>query len=125
MPRFTHPPAIDQRCPSCGAPGTRTIESRVTAQGRRRRHQCSSCSSRFTTHEIGADLFDQLMADSATLHQLRSILRNDQPATASSNHPQPAAHCITCVHGGDTGRCDLTLPEAFTPAATDCPYHRN
>jgi len=40
-------------CPTCGAPNTRVIDSRPAEGGQaiRRRRQCESCSSRFTTYE--------------------------------------------------------------------------
>ena len=41
------------RCPVCGAPETRVIETRRSDEGRvnRRRRECPECQSRFTTYE--------------------------------------------------------------------------
>ena len=41
------------RCPVCGAPETRVIETRSTDDGRvnRRRRECPECQNRFTTYE--------------------------------------------------------------------------
>ncbi len=41
------------RCPKCSASETRVIETRTADEGRivRRRRECPSCSSRFTTYE--------------------------------------------------------------------------
>ncbi|MCE5201049.1 MAG: transcriptional regulator NrdR [Synergistaceae bacterium] len=41
------------RCPVCGAPETRVIETRSTDDGRvnRRRRECPECQGRFTTYE--------------------------------------------------------------------------
>lgn len=41
------------RCPKCGAPETRVIETRSADEGRvnRRRRECPECSARFTTYE--------------------------------------------------------------------------
>lgn len=41
------------RCPFCGAPDTRVIDSRLAGEGDqvRRRRECLSCSERFTTYE--------------------------------------------------------------------------
>ncbi len=41
------------RCPVCGAPETRVIETRSTDEGRvnRRRRECPECQNRFTTYE--------------------------------------------------------------------------
>ena len=41
------------RCPKCGAPETRVIETRSVDEGRvnRRRRECPECQSRFTTYE--------------------------------------------------------------------------
>ncbi|MDO4988371.1 MAG: transcriptional regulator NrdR [Synergistes sp.] len=41
------------RCPFCGAPETRVVETRSSDEGRvnRRRRECPACSNRFTTYE--------------------------------------------------------------------------
>lgn len=41
------------KCPACGAPDTRVIDSRSGREGTeiRRRRQCDGCSHRFTTYE--------------------------------------------------------------------------
>jgi len=41
------------KCPFCGNPDTKVIDSRPTEEGRaiRRRRECESCSKRFTTYE--------------------------------------------------------------------------
>lgn len=41
------------RCPSCSHNGTRVLDSRPVDEGRsiRRRRECESCLSRFTTFE--------------------------------------------------------------------------
>ncbi len=41
------------RCPVCGAPETRVIETRSVDEGRvnRRRRECPECQGRFTTYE--------------------------------------------------------------------------
>ena len=45
------------KCPFCGAPDTRVVDSRLAGEGDqvRRRRECVSCSERFTTFE-GAEL---------------------------------------------------------------------
>ncbi|MBC7106804.1 MAG: transcriptional repressor NrdR [Firmicutes bacterium] len=41
------------RCPACGEPDTRVVDTRATDEGRviRRRRECGRCHRRFTTHE--------------------------------------------------------------------------
>jgi len=41
------------KCPFCGNPDTKVIDSRPTEEGQaiRRRRECESCSKRFTTYE--------------------------------------------------------------------------
>ena len=41
------------KCPYCGNPDTKVIDSRPTEEGRaiRRRRECESCTKRFTTYE--------------------------------------------------------------------------
>ncbi len=41
------------KCPFCGAPDTRVVDSRLASESTqvRRRRECASCGSRFTTYE--------------------------------------------------------------------------
>jgi transcriptional repressor NrdR len=41
------------KCPFCGSTGNRVVDSRISQQGdiTRRRRECESCNSRFTTYE--------------------------------------------------------------------------
>ncbi|MFH0941751.1 MAG: transcriptional regulator NrdR [Chloroflexota bacterium] len=39
------------KCPYCGEPDSRVIDSRQANQGVRRRRECPACSARFTTYE--------------------------------------------------------------------------
>ncbi|MCG5516600.1 MULTISPECIES: transcriptional regulator NrdR [unclassified Ectothiorhodospira] len=45
------------KCPYCGAPDTRVVDSRLAGEGEqvRRRRECAACGDRFTTFE-GAEL---------------------------------------------------------------------
>jgi transcriptional repressor NrdR len=47
------------RCPWCGAPDTRVVDSRPAEDGTaiRRRRACASCGRRFTTFERGQEVF--------------------------------------------------------------------
>jgi transcriptional repressor NrdR len=47
------------RCPRCGAPDTRVVDSRPAEDGTaiRRRRECASCDRRFTTFERGQGAF--------------------------------------------------------------------
>ena len=47
------------RCPWCGAPDTRVVDSRPAEDGTaiRRRRACASCGRRFTTFERGQEAF--------------------------------------------------------------------
>ncbi|HYZ10541.1 MAG TPA: transcriptional regulator NrdR [Actinomycetota bacterium] len=47
------------RCPWCGAPDSRVVDSRPAEDGTaiRRRRQCASCGRRFTTFERGQSAF--------------------------------------------------------------------
>jgi transcriptional repressor NrdR len=42
------------KCPDCGNPDDKVIDSRVSKEGDsiRRRRECTACGARFTTHEI-------------------------------------------------------------------------
>jgi transcriptional repressor NrdR len=46
------------KCPFCGAPDTRVVDSRETddAQAIRRRRECAQCARRFTTYERQEDV---------------------------------------------------------------------
>lgn len=45
---------VKLRCPFCGVPDSKVIDSRATDEGNsiRRRRECSSCARRFTTYEV-------------------------------------------------------------------------
>lgn len=39
------------RCPECGEPESRVVDSRPSADAIRRRRECPTCATRWTTHE--------------------------------------------------------------------------
>lgn len=39
------------KCPHCGEPDSRVIDTRSTGDGIRRRRECTACGKRFTTYE--------------------------------------------------------------------------
>lgn len=39
------------KCPHCGEPDSRVVDTRSAADGIRRRRECSACGKRFTTYE--------------------------------------------------------------------------
>ncbi len=45
---------IDMKCPACGSPDSKVIDSRPMSEGNsiRRRRECLACQKRFTTYEI-------------------------------------------------------------------------
>jgi len=45
---------VNLRCPFCGVPDSKVIDSRATDEGNsiRRRRECSVCARRFTTYEV-------------------------------------------------------------------------
>lgn len=62
------------KCPSCGSPDSKVLDSRATDEVVRRRRQCLSCEARFTTYErlqpggpVSADQY-------VTWEQLRQVL---------------------------------------------------
>ncbi len=57
------------RCPFCGSPDTRVVDSRAAREGRsiRRRRQCSQCDERFTTYEVVEEtMIDVVKKDGST-----------------------------------------------------------
>mgnify|MGYP000850837759 FL=1 len=40
------------KCPFCGYPDTKVIDSRPSESKKRRRRECTSCGKRFTTYEV-------------------------------------------------------------------------
>ena len=40
------------KCPFCGYPDTKVIDSRPSQAKKRRRRECTSCGKRFTTYEV-------------------------------------------------------------------------
>ena len=51
------------RCPFCGAPDTKVIDSRLTNEGDqvRRRRECLTCTERFTTFEVAELLMPRVV----------------------------------------------------------------
>jgi len=51
------------RCPACGDPDTRVIDSRAIKEGTeiRRRRMCDACAHRFTTYERSEDAFPRVI----------------------------------------------------------------
>jgi transcriptional repressor NrdR len=51
------------KCPTCGEPDTRVIDSRSLRDGSeiRRRRQCDGCNARFTTYERGEGAFPMVV----------------------------------------------------------------
>ncbi|MBW2277420.1 MAG: transcriptional repressor NrdR [Deltaproteobacteria bacterium] len=51
------------RCPACGDPGTRVIDSRAIKEDTeiRRRRMCDACAHRFTTYEHSQDAFPRVI----------------------------------------------------------------
>ena len=44
------------KCPKCGCEYSRVIDSRSSGDGTRRRRECESCGSRYTTYEACDDI---------------------------------------------------------------------
>ena len=70
------------RCPYCGAPDTRVIDSRDVREGEsiRRRRECAACSRRFTTYE------------NVEMRELIVVKRYD-PRTAVGSHEREERPC--------------------------------
>lgn len=51
------------KCPFCGHPDNRVVDSRISQQGdiTRRRRECESCGSRFTTYERVEELMPMVI----------------------------------------------------------------
>lgn len=65
-------------CPSCQSCQLVVVDSRATARntGRRRRHHCLTCKSRFTTVEFPVALVEQWHRDSLALGRMVGMLNH-------------------------------------------------
>jgi hypothetical protein len=61
------------RC-SCGG-GSTVIDSRSLTDGRRRRHRCKVCDTRFTTYEITAAEYDRLQSLAVDAKVVKAAIR--------------------------------------------------
>ena len=104
-------------CPRCGSSGFKAIESKKTAEGRRRRYRCKECDYRETTYEIAGPAYEELV-------ELRRILRDVRGLVAPGGTTEtegPSKHiiCYSCDHYSAHG-CGFGYPEAGTLDAKGC-----
>ena len=62
------------QCPRCKQRGLKTLETRQTGNGLRRRKQCHSCKARLTTQEIEQTLYEEMRAALATLTKIKQLM---------------------------------------------------
>ena len=62
------------KCPTCGSLQTRTINSRLTADGKtKRRHSCRNCKVRFSTIEVVVEEYEDLKDLEASVKKLLDL----------------------------------------------------
>lgn len=49
------------QCPACGAMGASVVDSRPRENLRLRRYRCEACGKRFSTVEIGMEVYEKLV----------------------------------------------------------------
>jgi hypothetical protein len=107
-------------CPNCKQPGLRVIESRQSHFSTRRRKQCDHCGSRFTTHEVTADFFEEAKRNLFLVSQFYKLLNAE---AISITEPQAKSLCDDCKHNIKGTRCSYDFPEYDTTDSSDCNWY--
>ena len=78
-------------CPKCDG-NSRTVETKPTESGRKRKHKCVNCSNIFYTIEITMDEYQSLMTDTIPVVQEQTIPLEEQTKLIHivENEPQIA-----------------------------------
>ena len=114
--------AIRSKCKFCGEKTAFILELNKlndVGQSRKRRYQCSSCESRWTTYEVDQESYNELI-------QMRRKFRKMQTLMNSIAHPneeQKVNACSTCIYMCDD-TCSFEVPEANTPYSYDCNLYK-
>lgn len=114
-----------KECPNCAKQTSRVIESRKVFDGTRRRYSCTSCDYRYTTFEVGSEVYDELRELRNKISKLQQIFLDVAPplrtqsavpevSTATDEIP-----CCDCIHLTPYG-CSFDIPEAQTEDARGC-----
>lgn len=106
------------KCPQCGKPTLRVIQSRQAVHGRRRRKQCDACAYRCTTYEISSEhyaRYDHFL-------YMHNELCKRLGQTTTDQTPTRENQCIDCSHnqGND---CAYGFPEYDTSESFDCTWY--
>lgn len=60
------------RCPNCQSTESTVVDTRDYPTYRRRRRGCSKCSSRYSTYEVGGEVFSAIQVTGDALSKLIS-----------------------------------------------------
>jgi len=117
MTTSNFPPSRCRRCPKCGEFALKTIESKPTPEGKRRRYGCKHCDYRETTYEIPSLFYDELVELRRTMREVKNLISPSAP----SELQQSTRHviCYSCDHFGVKG-CGFGYPEAGSLKAEGC-----
>ena len=111
-------PATRSRCcPKCGEPGFKTIETRDSLEGKRRRYRCKHCDYRETTYEIPGSSYDELVELRRTMRDVRNLISPSAPQELQESVRHVI--CYSCDHF-DVKGCGFGYPEAGTVDAEGC-----
>ncbi len=115
-----------KECISCGEPKAKVKESRKVFDGIRRRYECLVCGCRYTTYEVGSDVYEELRSLRSKFSQLQQIFGEVNPPLQQVSIPEPieiqqpdGIPCCDCVHMTPYG-CSFDIPEAQTEDARGC-----
>ena len=109
--------AILPKCPECKQPGIYVIESRKTALSIRRRKECECCKTRFTTHEVSAEFFEQAKENISLINRFYQLLAKEPIEVISED-----IQCTDCQYNNNT-QCEYKFPEYETIDSLDCNWY--
>lgn len=89
------------KCPICGSPESRVIDSRVSADGGaiRRRRECESCRRRFTTYERAEEFIPRVVKKDGRREEFKRSKIREGLLRACEKRPVPIEDLDAFVDG--------------------------
>jgi|14BtaG_2_1085337.scaffolds.fasta_scaffold00120_17 transposase-like protein len=114
--------AVKSKCKFCGEKTALILEINKindVGQSRKRRYQCSSCNSRWTTYEVDQESYNELAEMRKKFRKMQTLMNS----IVSTKEEQQVNVCSTCTYMCDD-TCSFEVPEANTTYSFDCNLYK-